>query len=608
MNFVALALSPSVASDLATPRFLEPTMSESTRSPLGVCVLPSGKTTRYPDYIHEILAHAGICYQRIALAHLTDVLPKLEVLVTVGDSKLTDDAASALESWVRAGGAWLAVGGVCEMPGLFGVEVEEAAYCSWGGGAGTLGEGYIRARDTEHPILAHLRIPLHFFNGTPVRAAGARVLAEVLDAHQRSTDRAAVLESRADAGRCVLICPDLTGTVVHIQQGFCVTRDGVPAPDGTAPINDDTLKTDDGAVLDWIFDRWPIDGGSGLSGFLEPIADQWRELFLRALFHLCAESGASLPLLWLYPRNLPTLGHISHDTDISEVPNAYRLIEVLAEARIHSTWCVIQPAYPPEVISAIRAAGHELAVHYDAMSKGCEWGEPEFRATIDELAALFGEKPTTNKNHYLRWEGDTEFFGWCVRAGITLDESKGPSKSGNVGFGFGTCHPHFPIDPSGRPIDVLELPTLTQDLMIVAPRELSAHLIDGAARCHGIAHLLFHPAHILKDGVADALLETIAQGRNAGMEWWTAREIGKWERARRSASWVSCQDGSATLSTGEALPEATILWLAEPNSAVSVDGVTCGPLIVERWGQRFAAVIANLAPNTQYAIHTTQSL
>lgn len=582
-------------------------MSESIRSPLGVCVLPAGKTASCPGYIHEILAHAGLCCQCIEPGGLSEALSGIAVLLTVGEAKLDGDTAAALESWVRSGGAWLAVGGVCGMPELFGAEIEEAAYCSWGGGEGTLGEGYARSCAPDHPVVSHVRIPLHYFNGTPVRPAGASVLAEALDAHQRPTGRAAVLESQAGCGRCILVCPDLTGTVVRIQQGFCVTRDGVPAPDGTAPINDSTLKTDDGAVLDWIFDRRPIDGGSGLSGFLEPIADAWREVLLRAVFHLCAESGVALPLLWLYPRNLPALGHISHDTDISEVPNAYRLIEVLAQARIHSTWCVILPAYPPEIISAIREAGHELAVHYDAMSAGCDWGESEFRATIDELTSLFGgEKPTTNKNHYLRWEGDTEFFEWCVRAGITLDESKGPSKSGNVGFGFGTCHPHFPVDPRGRLIDVLELPTLTQDLEIVAPKALAAHLIDGAARCHGIAHLLFHPAHILKPGVADALLETIARGAEAGMEWWTAREISAWERARRTARWASCASGCATLSTGEALPGATILLLADPGATLQLDGIRRESTTVQRWGRSFVAVTADLAAGAEYKLSVRQ--
>ena len=45
-----------------------------------------------------------------------------------------------------------------------------------------------------------------------------------------------------------------------------------------------------------------------------------------------------------------------------------------------------------------------------------------------------GERPATNKNHYLRWENDVDVWEWCVKHGIRLDQSKGASKSGEAGF------------------------------------------------------------------------------------------------------------------------------------------------------------------------------
>ena len=42
-----------------------------------------------------------------------------------------------------------------------------------------------------------------------------------------------------------------------------------------------------------------------------------------------ALSGRTLPLLWYYPRHLPALGHLSHDTDGHNAELGQRLLEVL---------------------------------------------------------------------------------------------------------------------------------------------------------------------------------------------------------------------------------------------------------------------------------------
>src|SRR5690606_7044038 len=285
---------------------------------------------------------------------LAAALPTLRMLLTVGDCALPAELLGELAAWVEGGGRWLAVGGTGGAADLFGVAPEAPAYSSFGGGGGsTLGEAYLHSA-TPHRILDHLRIPLHYFNGFPVRATGATVLATALDAHQRTTDRAAVTETHVGQGSCLLIAPDIPGSVVRIQQGVGVSRDGVSAPDGTAPVGDNVLKSSDGGVLDWIFDRQPVPGVPGLKGFFEPIADHWRELLLRSLFYLADQAQIALPLLWLYPRNLPALAHLSHDSDQNEPAKAERLLKVTAQAGVHATWCVIWPGYDAPLINRIR--------------------------------------------------------------------------------------------------------------------------------------------------------------------------------------------------------------------------------------------------------------
>lgn len=571
--------------------------------PLGVCALPprprnAARTVIYGDYVHELLAHAGLCYVPLSVDKLEHALPTLRLLVTVGDTTLPESTREALSRWVEAGGAWLAIGGTAGAPELLGVEEEPATYSGWGTASGTLGEGYLRPVQRGHPVLAHVPLPLHFFNGAPLLAKEGTTLAEVLDAHQRETPRAGVVWKQVGKGQCLLIAPDVTGTVVRIQQGVAVTRDGVSAPDGTAPIGDDMLKSGDGAVLDWWFDRQPVSGIPGLSAFLQPIADIWRELVVRALLYLAQQQQVVLPILWLYPRNLPAIAHLSHDTDGNDPTLAVQMLQVVRKAGIHSTWCVITPGYPGETIDRIRAEGHELAMHFDAVEEDTRWDEGAFHEQWRTIKRLFGEPPTTNKNHYLRWEGDTEFFMWCARRGIQLDQSKGPSKPGEAGFNFGTCHPYFPVDPQGNLIDVLELPTLSQDLNVFVPDAILEPLLDAVVRHHGVLHLLFHPAHVAKPDVADVILRTVRRAQERGMEWWTARRINEWERARRHVRWSDyrAQDGVVAVKvvSDAPMPEATLLFTI-PNAHPSLNtGTPLKAETTQRWGFSMTAVTLDL--------------
>jgi hypothetical protein len=289
------------------------------------------------------------------------------------------------------------------------------------------------------------------------------------------------------------------------------------------------------------------------------------------------------------------VAHLSLDTDGNVPALAETMLEALAEAEAPATWCTILPGYDAGLTDRIRQARHELAMHFDAMSDGAPWTEEAFDAQHAELTAKFGEAPITNKNHYLRWEGDTEFFGWCERVGIEMDQSKGASKTGEAGFNFGTCQPHFPVDPDGHVLNVLELPTPTQDLVIFAPPALLPPLLSSAMAAHGVLHVLFHPYHIQTEGVREALLETVRTARASGVEWWTAYALNAWERARRTACW----QGSA-LTVGTGLPEATLMCLGA--SAVRVNGEAQIGNVIQRWGFKFATAVLDVLPDTSYRV------
>lgn len=565
--------------------------------PVGVCLLPEpganvGRTVSYSETLIERLQYWGLPFSRVQVHELLEALPQLKVLVTVGESLV--GVLPDLSSWLETGGTWVAVGGTAGMPGLLGVEPVPPAFSSWGGGVGMLGEGWMHVSQ-PHPVTGHITIPLHYFNGAAMRLTGrAEVLAVAESRGSVGTERPAVVLSRHGKGRALLIAPDLPGTVVRIRQGIAVTRDGVPAPDGTAPICDGVLKSDDGAVLDWERDRQPSADAPGLKCFLTPIADQWEELLVRAVLWGAAEAGCELPVLWFYPRNLPAVAVLSHDSDGNDPSRAKVMMDILAQHSIRSTWCLLAPGYPKDVIDALRQAGHELAMHFDAMSEGRPWSQDEFARQHRAIIELIGSQPCTNKNHFLRWEGDTDFYEWCHEHGVRMDQSKGASKTGEAGFNFGTCHLYRPVRRDGSVIDVWEMPTPTQDLVVFAPAVLGDALREAVRRAHGIYHLLFHPAHIETTGVADALRGALLGAVGAGLEWWTAAEVLEWTDARMAVHWEpseeGCHDGvSLSLMSAKHLLAATILW---PDPA--------GP--VERFGFRFRMHIFDVSAGEKKVI------
>lgn len=570
-------------------------------SALGVCVL--GKVTpnlpnctSHSHYITEVLEHAGLPFARIEPEKLNELSPELRLLVTVGETLLDEAAAAALQQWVQNGGCWLSLGSICNLGAVHGVQ--QAPSPGYGERASiypysTLGEGYLQPVE-NHPVLAHLNINLHYYNGVVVKvlSSAATVLATTQNAHGHPGDVPAVVENTFGEGHTLFVAPDAVGAIVRISQGTTVTADGVPAPDGSAPTADGVLKCDDGLVLDWHFDRQEVPGVPGLKGFFEPVADQWRELILRGIFYLAAKAGVALPLLWLYPRNLPALAHLSHDTDGNDAALGARLLEEVNKAGINSTWCVIPEGYPKELIEDIKSSGHELATHYNAIDH--PWSEEEFAAQCTRLKALFGEEPVSNKNHYTRWEGGTEFFDWCLRQNLELDQTKGPSKLGEVGFTFGSAQLYFPLADNGEIHPVLEQPLHTQDLIIFAPTEIIPPLLDAVEKHHGVLHVLFHPAHIAKPGVADSLHSTMQQATARGLEWFTARQLNAWERARRKVKLQWQFEGEdlapqVRLVAPQPLAGATILVLGHHQN-VEIDGQSYAAQSSTRWGFEFSAV------------------
>lgn len=523
----------------------------------------------FAPYIGEILAHAGIPHRALSRDELEDGLEQCTSLVIAEQTSLDREEIDAIEERVRRGGALIAVGGTSGLDELLGVT-----------SSSSMEEGYVEFIDEGEPEspIPEPPIPLHVFGGEGGSVTTATSIANWLDVEGGGTDQVALSWRSVDAGEAWLVGPDIARSVVMIQQGRPVLEDGEPAPDGTADLRDSILKADDGVVLDWTMDRSLVDGEPL---FLEPVADLLKELLIRLVVRAADRAEALLPILWYWPGDLNSVGVLSHDSDGNVADQHWTLLDQVETLGLDTTWCFLRypENLPVEVFTAVGAVGCEIALHFDARTPNNPetiWSEDRFLSQLAWLEAIAGVTITTNKNHYTRWEGWVDFYRWCERAGLQADQSKGPSKRGNVGFLYGTAHPYFPIDDAehdNRSIDVLAINLLSQDLVHTCPYAFGPALIDRALEHHGVAHFLFHPAHTGRPEVEAAMSDLVGYGTSLGMDWWTVEQVNAWERARRGVSIDEISDGGFRVTSETHLEEAVFLIPISAGTALHISGV-----------------------------------
>ncbi|TCC22363.1 hypothetical protein [Kribbella sindirgiensis] len=550
-------------------------------------------------YLAEVLGHLRLPYRSISPS--AAAAPPDDVFVLVF-ATTPDGPADGLEQWVRDGGVLILVGDPGPLAALAGVAAGE-----------TVADGHVVLSET--PVWSSRPpVALHAVGGHRLIGQEVEVLARWQD-----DDAAAATLRRLGAGVVLTYGVDLWQTIVRVQQGYAVTADGAPAADGTAPIDDGILKCEDGMVLSFERDRAMPPGEpdllptyehtypppSAVPMFDQPQADWWCSLFAQSLWWGIAQAGAAVPWLWYWPAGVDAVAHMSHDSDQNVEEHGQAAIDAFAEADVQVTWCHVFPGgYSPELYTAITAAGHENALHYNAMGDAdlALWGWPQMRAQYAWAQAVTGtEQIVSNKNHYTRWEGWTEFYTWCERLGIQIDESRGPSKQGDVGFTFGASHVSFPLAPvaeGNRLYDVLNLPLHTQDLAWAGHASVRDVILDGAQSVHGVAHFLFHGPHLHhRPPTRAACIELAAEARRRGMPWWTATRINSWERSRRGVvlSVEPHPDGLAVRAEAvEPVPGAAVL-LAVPSTTAPVvkEGEGSAQAVV-RLGRTFVELTADI--------------
>jgi hypothetical protein len=523
------------------------------------------------------------------------------VTVVIG-AEASEGWSEAASRYCEAGNALLAIGQIYGLEKTLGIS-----------SASLLNEGWILWGDSL--LTKDLKSSFHSFDATlaVVNADDVVGLGQWRSINGTVTEHPAFTSRSIGSGTAAWIGFDLMKTVCLIQQGVAVLRDGRPSPDSSGLINDGILKTDDGSVLDWQYDRDTAPDGTA-PFYMHPIVDEMRILLARVLYDLQQQIGLSEAQTWFWPNGLTAIGHISHDTDGNVVELAETMLDKLAEAGVPSTWCTIAPGYPDSIYNRIQQDGHEIALHYNALGSEIpesSWSERDYRYQLDYLQAQVpGYEIVSNKNHYLRWEGDTSFYHWCERSGVRIEQSKGGTKQGNKGFLFGTCHPNVPVSSpaeNNRRFNVISLPTLAWDppIPIRCTADEAKLLLLRSKDVYGVAHFLFHPGAILNGTdtmkAGDFMVELCKYGRELGLEWWTSEAIDRWVRTRRNVRVETAED-EITVESDEAIQGLTVLLHKPDQVQVSV-GSDASVVVkqikpIERFGRSYVELVIDVPQGT----------
>jgi len=595
-------------------------------------------TAQRPSNVSLVLDQAGVAARQAAgehayglqasevLDHLRlghTVLGSLEVpgapgvsIVAEAPAEVGPEQVAGYEAWVRSGGVLVLTDRALALASLAGVSTIPH------------GNGLV-SLDNESWNQPPAR-PLRAINGSALSpsAGDVTVLASWVDEAGHAGEAAITRRPLGD-GEVICFGVDLWETVVRVLQGYPVHEDHAPAADGSAPMDEGILKCEDGMALEVDHDRAMPPGEPPLDGpyafgypppysppiFDLPQADLWVAAFTQLVWEGLDRTSSGHGWLHYWPAGIPAMAHMSHDSDGNVTEEGQAALDAFDEAGVKVTWCQVHNvrSYDPHIYDAITAAGHEHALHYNAMGDTdlAQWGweqiEGQYAWAQDVIRT--DTKITSNKNHYTRWEGWTEFYGWCEQLGITIDESRGPSKLGTVGFPFGTAHVDFPLGDvtvGNRRMDVLNLPLHVQDLEWAGHIACRDVILDGALQVHGVAHFLFHGPHLLgKPKTRTACREVAEEGRARGMQWWTARQINTWERARRgvdvTVTPVGETEWTITVSSQDSLPGAGVVVTLPGSGDVKVataEGTALPVAQVTRHGRTWYEITADIAPGS----------
>ncbi len=473
----------------------------------------------------ELIQYCGFLVEWLVPAELPLRVLSLDILLTVGEGELGEDSSQALTAFLQRGSIWIALGGTCALPHLFGVR----PLTHDDGTPMRLGEGYAVAT-CPNPLLPAEWGMLHGFGGMAVQASEGIPWAQWLDAHGRETGLPAIVYQPHGAGHAILFAVHPGESIARIRQGRAVAESAVLPPDVARP-PDHALHADDAIRLDWSLDREPCEGAHC---FLKPVADLWQESLIRAILWAGQQRGVVIPMLWFYPAHLPGVGVLSIDAEPATTHHEMTLQRLLTLTGVRAVWCLSEAGHEPAFYRDLTKRGHEIGLRY-VPEAGHFCRASTLQSQVDTLRRFTGVRAITAVQVAdLQWRGCTEFYAYAEQAQILSELSRGGSQVGTAGFAFGSAHPWRPCNQArpGESHALYVIPLLGYHLTErISPAQAQA-ILQRVQAVNGIYHLTIRPTVVESEEKADAFLRVIAAARNAGYEWLTAAEVARWHTAR----------------------------------------------------------------------------
>ncbi|WP_135546680.1 hypothetical protein [Paenibacillus cymbidii] len=170
-------------------------------------------------------------------------------------------------------------------------------------------------------------------------------------------------------------------------------------------------------------------------------------------------------------------------------------------------------AIDKEEYEAIKQNGHDPSLHFDFVGQYRHYNEADMKRQLDQYLEAFGEVPVATVNHCSMATGWAEQARWASALGMRGDNTRvhsfvPPDNGINLmGFGFGTCYPHFVYDDykhDNKRLDYVNIPIVFFEPRIYMETEEQdlariRGALDRAAHFGWTLNLFIHPIYVVDE-------------------------------------------------------------------------------------------------------------
>jgi len=536
-------------------------MSGVQLASIGVIFAPNDP---YAAWYREALEHTGLVFE--TLESLTPKkLAELDVLVLCGDGELGGDLPLVAQ-WALAEHHGLVVSGsTWGLELTLGVQVDPIRP--------RIAQG--RMKFSRHTIWPESARSIWFIGGTRATAIQAVPLLTIESG----------VVGLTKLGNAFFLAPHVGRTLGLILMGKSVENDEIGPEDQSVDWHSGPLRAEMGT-------RIPFEERVD-ELYIEPHADNLRELFLKTIFAAVDLMKKSCAILWHLPSNA---SHAAVCTIQSDTASNTDLYNLNASLLMQNTRCTILSRlneHPPDVYNWMRRVGHELGFSYDA-DDPAGWHPDRYRVQTSALCRLASiPSIAVGKTLHGSWHGLTRPYEMFESGGAKVVLSKGGHFAGTSGFLFGSCHSFIPKHRGGKDFNLIEIPHHLVDVPEVSGVHACENLLAAVWARHGVLHGIASTSVARTDAGLAGLRRWIALAKQSGAEMLTAEQLGAFERARRQ---VRTQIESATmlsLTSDQGLDGLTILISGSNFSGSGLIGRSA-PQQVTRYGREFMAFNVSL--------------